>query len=166
MSTMQPQALRAGAKRSRSRGQSLVEFAVSLPILLLILTGIFTFGIAFNNYLMLTDAVGVGGRQLAVSRGNTTDPCTTATTAVFGVAPYLDAGSMKFTIVLSGTTVAGPDAIRPTCSSGSTTTGAAGDLVQGGTAQITVKYPCNLKVFGINYAPSCTVASQVTEVVQ
>ena len=56
------------------RGQSLVEFAVCLPVLLLILTGIFTFGIALNNYLMMTNAVSIGARYLAISRGQTSYP--------------------------------------------------------------------------------------------
>ena len=149
--------LRAGSER----GQSLVEFAVSLPLLLVVLTGIFTFGFAFNNYLMLTDAVAVGGRQLAISRGQTTDPCATAANVVYGVAPFLTKSSLGFTFVLNGATYTGA-----TCSSSSTTTGAAGNLVQGGTAKITVTYPCKLSVFGANYAPGCTLTSQNTEVVQ
>ena len=74
--------VRARLRASNKRGQSLVEMAVSLPLLLLILTGIMTFGIALNNYLTLTNAVEIGGQQLAVSRGQTTDPCNTAAQAI------------------------------------------------------------------------------------
>ena len=49
------------------------------------------FGLAFDNYISLTDATGVGARQLAISRGQTLDPCQTVYTAVTGAAPLLTA---------------------------------------------------------------------------
>ncbi len=42
--------------RLRIRGQSLLEFALMLPILLIIISGIFEFGFMFNTYLALLDA--------------------------------------------------------------------------------------------------------------
>ncbi len=59
-------------------GQAMVEMALALPVLLLVLTGILTFGLAFNNYVLLTEATSIGARTLAISRGATTDPCATA----------------------------------------------------------------------------------------
>ncbi len=52
---------RALPSRSQ-RGQTMVEFALVLPIFLLLLLGIAQLGIAFNNYLDLTDAVRQGAR--------------------------------------------------------------------------------------------------------
>ena len=49
-------------------GQAMTEFAVALPIVALVLFAILQFGIAFNNYLTLTDAVRRGARVAAVSR--------------------------------------------------------------------------------------------------
>ena len=46
----------------------MVEFALVLPILLLLVMGIIQFGIVFNNYVTLTDGVRAGARQAAVSR--------------------------------------------------------------------------------------------------
>jgi len=40
----------------------MVEFVIVLPIFLLLLLGIAQIGIAFNNYLALTDAVRAGAR--------------------------------------------------------------------------------------------------------
>jgi Flp pilus assembly protein TadG len=51
------------------RGQTMVELAMVLPMLLVLLLGIFQFGVAFNNYITLTDAVRAGARKAAVSRG-------------------------------------------------------------------------------------------------
>jgi len=155
------QSIRARLRASNKRGQSLVEMAVSLPLLLLILTGIMTFGIALNNYLSLTNAVAIGGEQLAVSRGQTTDPCNTAAQAIYYAAPILNPASLSFTFTLNGTAYTGAS-----CSSSSTTSGAAGNLVMGAPAEIQATYPCNLSVYGINYSSGCTLKTQITEVVQ
>ena len=139
----------------------MVEMALILPVLLLVVTGILVFGLAFNNYLMLTEATSVGARTLAISRGETTDPCATAASAVYAAAPLLVAANLSFTFVLNGTTYPGPS-----CNSGSSTTGAAGNLKQGAYAVVTVTYPCSLAVYGANYAPNCSLQSQIAELVQ
>jgi Flp pilus assembly protein TadG len=50
------------------RGQAAAELALVLPILAALVIAIAQFGIAFNNYLTLTDATRAGARQAAVSR--------------------------------------------------------------------------------------------------
>jgi len=46
----------------------MTEFALVLPILALLLFGVIQFGIVFNNYITLTDAVRAGARKGAVAR--------------------------------------------------------------------------------------------------
>ncbi len=160
--------VRACFRSWNEEGQALVEFAVSLPILLLIVTGIITFGIALNNYLELTDATSIGARQLAISRNQTLDPCNTAATAVQNAAPFLKATNFTFSFIFyntNGTSVLGSTS-GSSCSSTSSTTGYPADLVQGGSVQVTVQYPCNLSVYGVNYAPHCQLTAQTTELVQ
>jgi Flp pilus assembly protein TadG len=142
-------------------GQSMIEMALVLPVFLLVVTGILTFGLAFNNYIQLTEATSVGARVLAISRAETTDPCSTAATAVFAAAPTLNQSNLSFSFLLNGAPYSGI-----TCNSTSNTTGAAGNLVQGGSATVIVSYPCTLKVFGANYAPNCSLQTQMTEYVQ
>jgi Flp pilus assembly protein TadG len=48
------------------RGQTMVEFTLIVPILLVLMLGIAQFGITFNNYVTLTDAVRAGARKAAV----------------------------------------------------------------------------------------------------
>jgi Flp pilus assembly protein TadG len=58
-------------KRTRQggeSGQAFVEFALVLPVLLLLLLGVIQFGNIFRDYIALTDATRVGARQAAVSR--------------------------------------------------------------------------------------------------
>ena len=54
--------------KRRDSGQSLLEFAIVLPILLALLVGIFEFGVAWNRKQVLTNAAREGAR-LAVLPG-------------------------------------------------------------------------------------------------
>ena len=56
------------ARLRKSDGQAAVEMALILPILVVLVLAIAQFGIAFNNYLTLTDATRAGARKAAVSR--------------------------------------------------------------------------------------------------
>ena len=60
--------MRKRAAFRSERGQTMAEFALVLPVLVLLLFGIIQFGIAFNHYLSLTDAVRAGARKAAVAR--------------------------------------------------------------------------------------------------
>ncbi|HTW43930.1 MAG TPA: TadE family protein [Acidobacteriaceae bacterium] len=149
------------------RGSALVEFALVLPMFLLLATGMASFGIALNNYLELTNAVAIGAQQLAVNRSNTTNPCQLAAQVVSNAAPFLSQKSIDFTYVLDGVSY-GPysGVTASTCSSTSTSTGAAGDLVEQEPAEVMATYPCTLAVYGANIIPGCTMHAQVTEIVQ
>jgi Flp pilus assembly protein TadG len=46
----------------------MVEFSLILPFLAVLLLGIVQFGVVFNHYLTLTDAVRAGARRGAVAR--------------------------------------------------------------------------------------------------
>jgi Flp pilus assembly protein TadG len=66
----------------REDGQSVVEFAFIMPFLVFLLLAICQFGLAFHNYLAITDAARVGARKAAVSRTATGGPCAAARTAI------------------------------------------------------------------------------------
>jgi len=51
---------------SGERGASAVEFAIILPILIMLIFGIIQFGIAYNKYIAVTHAVREGARLAAV----------------------------------------------------------------------------------------------------
>jgi len=144
---------RAHAKHER--GQTIAEFAMVLPILLLLVMGIVTFGLAVSNYLSLTDAVNTAARQIAISRGQTADPCNLAVTTVYAAAPTLTQSKFTFSFVLNGAAFSGTS-----CAAG------AADLIQGANAKVTATYPCNLTFFGTDYAPNCVLTAQTTELVQ
>ncbi|GAH83835.1 unnamed protein product [marine sediment metagenome] len=52
------------------KGASAVEFAIILPILIILVFGIVQFGIAFNNYITITHAAREGARIAAVDLNN------------------------------------------------------------------------------------------------
>ena len=59
------------------RGASMVEFAIVLPLLLLLVFGIIEFGLLLYNKAMITNASREGARSGIVSRwNNTTNPAT------------------------------------------------------------------------------------------
>jgi len=71
------------------QGQSMTEFALVLPILALLLFGVIQFGIVFNNYITLTDAVRAGARKGAVGR-HLSDPSGAVETTVRDAATDLN----------------------------------------------------------------------------
>lgn len=149
------------------QGSSLVEFALVLPMFLLLTTGTFSFGIALNNYLELTNATATGAQLVAVSRGSKTitNPCSAGVTAIESAAPYLNPVKIQYTMTFmdnTGTTTNtyGPTADALSCPGASSST----TMVQGGSVQVIATYPCTLAVYGANFG--CFLHAQVTEMVQ
>ncbi|HEX4285006.1 MAG TPA: TadE family protein [Terracidiphilus sp.] len=153
--------------RSDSEGGALVEMAVTLPLIMLIMTGIFSFSMALYQKLQLAEAVAAAGRQLAVSRGSH-DPCADVTNAIYNGAPGLDKTSLNQGLVI---TINGHTETSASCP-GPGATGANADLdgAEGQNALVKVTYPTMLNVLNIwGTGPgfgSVNLVSQVTEVVQ
>lgn len=148
--------IRSGGKRigaGSERGAALLEFVLVAPLLFLVMTGLTSFGMTLHNYLVLTNAVNAGAQQLSFSRGETTNPCATAYSAISAAAPSLTS-SLSLTFVINGTSYSGN-----TCAAG------ASGMVQGASAEVTATYPCTLAVYGMTWS-SCTLTSQLTEVIQ
>jgi Flp pilus assembly protein TadG len=135
-------------------GQAMVEMAYVAPVLLLLTVGMFMFGTALNKYLVLTNAVEIGGQLLAAERGETTDPCTAASNAIIAAAPNLTLTASEFTYTINGTQYAGQEG----CS------GTSG-MVSGNNAVITVTNPVAFNVIMLGNE-SYTLSATVQEVIQ
>jgi Flp pilus assembly protein TadG len=149
--------IRSGDKRASSgneRGSSSLELALVMPILMLILLGLASFGLTLHDLLVLTNGVNAGAQLLSMSRGQTTDPCSTASSAISSAAPSLTTG-LSLTFVINGTTYAA----TTSCPAG------VSNMVQGATAQITATYPCTLTVFGV-LSPTCSLQARTAESIQ
>jgi Flp pilus assembly protein TadG len=83
------------------RGQTMVEFALVIPILCLVLFGILQFGALYNDYVTLTDATRVGARKAAVSR-HAANPAAQAEAAARNSAKGLDQAKLDVDVSASG----------------------------------------------------------------
>jgi Flp pilus assembly protein TadG len=111
-------------------GQTFVEFAIVLPILVLLVFGITQFGLAFRNYLAITDAARVGARAAAVKR--TTGACPAARTAIQNTV-----SASQWSQISS----------RITCTAGAS----VGDPVT-----ITIQYPYSIGLPGVSASGNLT----------
>lgn len=128
-------------------GQALVEFALLLPFLVGILLAIVKFGIAVNNQDVLTNAVRVGSRTLAISRGDS-DPCGKTARSIVSSASDLDPAKLVTQLFVS----TAPDGnTYVNCSSSG--------VLSGYNAKVTAKYPCDLVVVGVNFMPGCSLST-------
>lgn len=144
---------------SSSRGSAIVEMAIAMPLMMIIMTGIFSFSIALYQKLSLAEGVSVGGRTLALDRGDT-DPCKTATAAIAAASPGLNNSNLTLTYTLNGVSQGSGTTSCPGSSGG-----ANAYMISGGNAEIRANYKCQLGVYGANFG-ACTINEQVTEVVQ
>jgi Flp pilus assembly protein TadG len=130
----------------RQEGQALVEFAIVIPVLLLIVLGIMQFGILFNNYITLTDAVRTGARQAAVSRTDP-DPEQKTKDRVKQAAGHINDASLEITVTPY-------DPVK-----GTNTWAAGGDVT------VKATYPFSLNMLGW-VVMSGRLTSQTTERVE
>ena len=144
---------RARAMRNAS-GNVAIEFAIIGPVLLLAIVGMFVFGIALNNWVILTNAAEAGALQFAISRGDST-PWTDTRNQIFGAAPTLTQASLSITLSVNGTA----------CTSDSTCQTALA-ANQGQPAFVQATYPCSLIVMANDYAPGCILTVKTTERIQ
>ena len=143
---------RRAALGRNEEGGALVELALTVPVMLGLITAIVTFGIAFSNQVTLTQAVGSAGQYLSQIRSSSTDPCEDTYTALTNAAPGLSAASISLTTTLNGNK-----------NTGNTCSGKQTQLVQGGTVTVYATYPCTLSIYGVSFASSCQLTAQVTE---
>lgn len=134
-------------------GNSLIEFTLTLPILMAVLTAIFQLGIAFNNQLELTQGVGAAGQYLQVRRGSTTDPCQDAMTTITNASPMLNASNITLTLTMNGNSPV----------SGSSCAGDQSELASQAPVTVNATYPCSISIYGFNFSPTCKLTAQVTE---
>ena len=84
------------------KGQTAVEFALITPLLITILLGIIQMGIAFHNYVTITDAARAGARKAIVARFT---GGSTATTEAAVRAAASDLNQSKLGVAVTPTTL-------------------------------------------------------------
>jgi Flp pilus assembly protein TadG len=137
---------------TRETGNALVEFAFVLPMMMVVITGLYSFGVTLNNQIALTQATGAGAQYLITLRGNTTDPCADTLTAIQSAAPNLNTSALNLTVTMNGTAV-----------SGKSCAGQSSNLMSGQPVTVATTYPCSLLIYGLNLGSGCQLSAQVTE---
>jgi Flp pilus assembly protein TadG len=97
-------------KLGDQRGQTMAELALVLPVLLVLLLGIAQFGVAFNNYISLTDAVRAGARKAAVSR-SASNPAAACRAQVLASAGSLNTTELAKNLTCTSSWSPGADVI-------------------------------------------------------
>lgn len=94
----------------KQQGQTMAEFTLVLPVLAILLFGVIQFGIVFNNYLAVTDAVRAGARQAAVARYLPAGERDAKVKAkVYASADHLDEDKLNVTVSTTGAWEPGTD---------------------------------------------------------
>jgi Flp pilus assembly protein TadG len=145
----------ASKRRSLLRdtcGAAAVELALTLPVFLALAIGTLKFGVAMSQYLTLNNAAAQGAMAFALSRG-TSNPYTATTTAISNASPNLTAANVTKTLNVNGASCTTDNACQTA-------------LVAGATASVTVRYPCDLTVLGVNFKSNCSLSSTAAQMVQ
>jgi Flp pilus assembly protein TadG len=100
--------------RQSERGQAIVELALTLPLLLLIVLGIFDFGLMFQRFEVVTNAAREGARVAVL-------PDYTAGQAATHAQNYLAAGGVSGTVVSACGGAISPGKICVSVAPGTTT---------------------------------------------
>ena len=146
----------------KDEGGSLVEFALVVPMMLVLITGMFSIGVALTSYMALTNGVGAGARALSLTRGQTTpalagtDPCAYALQAAANAAPGVTRSGVTYTITWTPASGTG----------GTYSTSCPGlSMNAGDSIQVKAVYQVPLIVYG--WSPvSIPATAQTAELVQ
>jgi hypothetical protein len=142
-------------------GQAAIEFALVLPVLLLLIVGILKFGVLYNHYITLTDSVRVGARSLSLGRG-LPDPCTPALTQTKNNALSLNLTDSQITLYVENVANQQPSV----CSTLVPMKDDPPTMAQGNQVTVKATYPCDLVIMGINLYPGCTLKASATEAIE
>ncbi len=137
--------------RSDELGQSLLEFALVLPIFMLMITGVLVLGLTVNNQTQLQTVVDQGAQAVAINQGLVSDPCGTALT-IMQNATTLTWSSMTITVLKGDRN-----------STDSITGGSCSGLTSGTPVTVTATYPCSLAHIFSFAGSSCTLTASETD---
>jgi Flp pilus assembly protein TadG len=154
------------------RGSAVVEMALVMPIMLMMLTGIFSFSVALYQKLQLAEAISNAARVMAAERGDT-DPCATTASAIYAAAPSLSKSNLTLTFTLGGTNTSGTitggtayggtKGTAPSCTAAGN--GGVAAMQSGWPVQVQAIYPCTLSIYAFQTS-SCSLGSLNSEVAQ
>lgn len=143
-------------------GAILVEFTLLLPALLLLLMGIFQFGLVFYNYIMVTNAAAAGARTFAYGRWDSNIYTDTAA-AINSASSNLS--GLTIALSVNGTACASNSACQTALQNAYTAA-----VIPPEPVSVTVQYACNgnaiMPTYLINLTGVCPLTSTTRQPVQ
>jgi Flp pilus assembly protein TadG len=120
-------------------GAALLEFAVTLPLFLTVLTGTASFSLALYFLQQIGNATSTASQLLGAEAGLITDPCATVVTSVTAALPNMTASKITYTVVIADSTGA-LHTYGPTTGSSFSCTAGAAEMAPNEPVTVTVKY--------------------------
>jgi Flp pilus assembly protein TadG len=157
-------------------GNAILEFAIMLPILLIVLTGTASFAMAFYELQELQNATSSAVQSIAGTRGTDADPCAQVMAIIQAALPDWTAGN--FTYTLKVTNAAGGTTAYDSAGNGGSTgytctpAGANGTSstkeAQNEPVELQVSYPYNWMPIitalpGMHFSPSSPLTADESE---
>jgi len=90
--------MKRGFRLGSEEGSTLVEFAVTVPLLLMLLTGMGAFAVALYYQQQISNVTSSTVLALGDQGANIADPCTQAVTWVTGALPSAWSGNLKYSL--------------------------------------------------------------------
>jgi Flp pilus assembly protein TadG len=141
-------------------GAALIEMAITLPLLMTVLTGTASFSLALYYLQQLGNATSTATQLLGAEQGLITDPCATVVTSITGSLPNWTASKLTYTVTItnsSGTATT----FGPTAGSTFSCTAGAADMAPNEPVTVTVTYTYSwLPV--LKFSPSSNLTSSET----
>lgn len=125
--------IRATGRKRHERGAALVEFALCVPLLLIVIAGIVDFGFAFQRYEVITNAAREGARMASLPVGYSEDEIKARVRDYIQAGLSLSPTALDTAVPLSNITVDYPDL----------TIGSGSSAISIDTARVTVAYHHN-----------------------
>ena len=155
--------LRRAAGLRSEEGGALLEFAVTLPLFLTVITGSASFSLAFYSLQQLGNATSSAAQLVAAEQGLITDPCATTVTSVTGSLPNWTVSKLTYTETItdsSGTA----HTYGPTAGSSFSCTGGASQLAPNEPVSVKVSYAYTWLPI-LAFSPSSPLTSTETSLV-
>jgi Flp pilus assembly protein TadG len=142
-------------RRPRTRGQALVEFALVLPLFILLLAGMIDFGMGLYSYMSVINGARDAGRLAATdcSAVACTDPVRTRAVAATGLPSLTtgDVGVVCTAKVNNATVACAPNSAAPANPNG---------VLQGDTVTVTVSYSYHM-IWPLGFGTQIPMSSTV-----
>ncbi len=144
-------------RRTGEEGSSLMEFALVLPLMMVVLTGAASFCMALYNLQQLGSATSSAAQLLGAEAGLISDPCASAASSVTGSLTGWTASKLTYTLSItdsSGTA----HVYGPTLGSGFSCTAGAAEMGTNEPVTLTVTYSYTWFPI-LDYSPSSNLTS-------